>query len=168
MQSYLIIGNIFSFLASVCTAVSVVKKNKTDFMYWQVGNTICAILTNFILLSYSGVTTNSVSLVRNILAYKKKLSFLRAMIIMTISVTLGFIFNNRGLIGILPVLSSAGYTLCIYLTKNEQQLRYALIADLSVWAIYYLYIQAYPSVVTYIVLNVWTAIQIYRNAKKYK
>lgn len=166
MQPYLIIGNIFSFLASLCTAVSVVKKNKTDFMYWQVGNTVFAILTNFVLLSYSGVTTNSVSLIRNVLAYKKKLSFLITLIILAISVTLGLMFNNRGLIGILPVFSSAGYTLCIFLTKNEQQLRYALIADLSVWATYYLYIQAYPSVVTYMLLNVWTVIQIYRNAKR--
>lgn len=163
MQPYLIIGNIFSFLASLCTAVSVVKKNKTDFMYWQVGNTVFAILTNFVLLSYSGVTTNFVSLIRNVLAYKKKLSFLITLIILAISITLGLIFNNRGFIGILPVFSSAGYTLCIFLTKNEQQLRYALIADLSVWATYYLYIQAYPSVVTYMILNVWTAIQIYRN-----
>ena len=166
MPYCLIIGNIFSFLASVCTAVSVVKRNKTDFMYWQVGNTICAIMTNLVLHSFSGVTTNSVSLVRNILAYKKKLSFSITLGILTLSIILGFVFNNRGFIGILPVLSSAGYTLCIYLTKNEQQLRYALIADLSVWATYYLYIQAYPSVVTYMVLNVWTAIQIYRNAKE--
>lgn len=166
MQIYLIIGNIFSFLASLCTAVSVVKKNKIDFMYWQIGNTIFAILTNIALLSYSGVTTNSVSLFRNILAYKNKLTFVITLIILAISISLGAIFNNRGIIGILPVFSSAGYTLCIYLTKNEQQLRYALIIDLSLWATYYLYIRGYPSAITYIILNIWTLIQIFRNHKK--
>ena len=166
MQTYLILGNLFSFLASLCTAISVVKKNKTDFMHWQVGNTIFAILTNVALFSYSGVTTNAVSLVRNILAHKNKLSFVITLIICIISISLGVIFNNRGLIGILPVFSSAGYTLCIYLTKNEQQLRYALIIDLSIWATYYLYIRGYPSVITYMVLNVWTAIQIFRNHKR--
>ena len=165
MPVYLIVGNIFSFLASMCTAVSVVKKSKTDFMHWQVGNTVFAILTNVALFSYSGVTTNAVSLVRNVLAYKNKLSFMRTLVICVISVSLGFVFNNRGLIGILPVLSSAGYTLCIYLTKNEQQLRYALIADLSLWATYYLYIRGYPSVITYMVLNIWTAVQIVKNRK---
>lgn len=165
MLTYLIIGNIFSFLASLCTAISVVKKNKEDFMYWQVGNTIFAILTNVALFSYSGITTNAVSLVRNVLASKSKLTFIGTLIICTISISLGIIFNNRGLIGILPVLSSAGYTLCIYLTKNEQQLRYALIVDLSLWATYYLYIRGYPSVITYMILNVWTVIQIYRNRK---
>ena len=165
MPVYLIVGNIFSFLASICTAVSVVKKSKTDFMHWQVGNTVFAILTNVALFSYSGVTTNAVSLVRNVLAYKNKLSFMRTLVICVISVSLGFVFNNRGLIGILPVLSSAGYTLCIYLTKNEQQLRYALIADLSLWATYYLYIRGYPSVITYMVLNIWTAVQIVKNRK---
>ncbi|MBO4293885.1 MAG: YgjV family protein [Alphaproteobacteria bacterium] len=165
MPVYLIVGNIFSFLASMCTAVSVVKKSKTDFMHWQVGNTVFAILTNVALFSYSGVTTNAVSLVRNVLAYKNKLSFMRTLVICVISVSLGFVFNNRGLIGILPVLSSAGYTLCIYLTKNEQQLRYALIADLSLWATYYLYIRGYPSVITYMVLNIWTAVQIVKNRR---
>ena len=129
MPLYLIIGNIFSFLASLCTAVSVVKKNKSDFMYWQVGNTLFAILTNIALWSYSGVTTNTVSLVRNVLAYKNKLSLVGTLAICTISISLGLMFNNRGLIGILPVFSSACYTLCVYLTKNEQQLRYALIVD---------------------------------------
>ena len=166
MQTSLVIGNIFSFLASLCTAVSVVKKSKTDFMHWQVGNTVFAILTNAALCSYSGITTNTVSLVRNVLAYKNKLSFVRTLIICIISIFLGVIFNNRGLIGILPVFSSAGYTLCIYLTKNEQQLRYALIVDLSLWATYYLYIRGYPSVITYTVLNIWTLIQIFRNRKR--
>ena len=142
------------------------KKNKIDFMYWQIGNTIFAILTNIALLSYSGVTTNSVSLFRNIFAYKNKLTFLITLIILAISISLGAIFNNRGLIGILPVFSSAGYTLCIYLTKNEQQLRYALIIDLSLWATYYLYIRGYPSAITYIILNIWTLIQIFRNHKR--
>ena len=161
----LIIGNIFSFLASLCTAISVVKKSKTDFMHWQVGNTVFAILTNATLLSYSGVTTNAVSFIRNVLAYKNKLSLIGTFIILIISISLGVMFNNRGLIGILPVFSSAGYTMCIYLTKNEQQLRYALIVDLSIWATYYFYIQAYPSAITYTLLNIWTLIQIVKNRK---
>lgn len=167
MYTYLIIGNIFSLLASLCTAISVVKKNKTDFMYWQVGNTILAVITNAVLFSYSGVTTNFVSLIRNILAYKNKLSFIKTVIILSTSLFLGFMFNNRGFIGILPVFSSAGYTLCIYLTKNEQQLRYAVIVDLSFWAAYYIYIQAYPSAITYTLLNIWTFFQILQNRKRY-
>ena len=166
MQVFLIVGNIFSFLASLCTAVSVIKKSKTDFMYWQVGNTIFAILTNLVLLSYSGVTTNAVSLIRNILSYKNKLTIAGTFILLIVSVFLGLLYNNIGYIGLLPVFSSAGYTLCVYFTKNEQQMRYASICDLSMWATYYLYIQAYPSVITYAVLNIWTAIQIFRNRKK--
>jgi len=165
MQADLILGNILSLAASLCTAISVVKRSKSDFMYWQVGNTIFAILTNFVLFSYSGVTTNAVSLIRNVLAYKNKLTVLRTFILLCFSVSLGLIYNNIGYIGLLPVFSSAGYTLCVYLTKNEQQLRYALIVDLSLWATYYMYIQAYPSVITYCVLNVWTAIQIVKNMK---
>lgn len=102
MPIYLIVGNIFSFLASFCTAVSVIKKHKTDFMHWQVGSTLFAVLTNIALSSYAGATTTSVSLVRNILAYRQKLSFIKTLFILTANISLGLIFNNRGFIGLFP------------------------------------------------------------------
>lgn len=166
MQAYLIVGNILSLLASLCTAISVFKRSKTDFMYWQIGNTVFAILTNFVLLSYSGVTTNFVSLIRNIYGYKNKLTAKITAALVVCSISLGMIYNNIGFIGLCPVFVSASYTICIYWMKKTQHLRYASIVDLSVWAWYYWYIQAYPSVITYVVLNIWTAIQIARHEKK--
>ena len=50
MQTYLILGNIFSLLASLCTAVSAIKKSKKDFMYWQIGETLFGIVANIALL----------------------------------------------------------------------------------------------------------------------
>ena len=166
MSGSLILGNLFSLAASLCTGMSVIKKSKTDFMYWQVGNTLFAILTNLALFSFTGMTTNSVSLVRNIFAYKNKLTVRLTFVLLVISIGLGLWLNNRGIIGLLPVFSSACYTICVYITKNEQQLRYALIGDLTLWSIYYLYIQAYPSVITYTILNIWTAVQIVKYYKK--
>ena len=90
MPVYLIVGNIFSFLASFCTAVSVIKKHKTDFMHWQVGSTIFAVLTNITLSSYAGATTTSVSLVRNVLAYKQKLSFIKILCILVMNISWPF------------------------------------------------------------------------------
>ncbi len=34
METFVIIGNIFSFLGAICVGISVIKKNKKDFMHW--------------------------------------------------------------------------------------------------------------------------------------
>ena len=74
MPTYLIIGNIFSLLSSICIAVSVIKKNKTDLIWWQILDEIFCILSCAALYAYAALTTNTISLVRNILAYKNRLT----------------------------------------------------------------------------------------------
>ena len=51
MQTYLIIGNIFSLLSAICIAVSAIKKSKKDFMYWQIGDPLFGIATCIVLYS---------------------------------------------------------------------------------------------------------------------
>ena len=72
MQTYLILGNVFSLLSAICIAISVLKKNKNDLILWQVIDVIFCILSNIALYTYSAMTTNSIALIRNILAYKNK------------------------------------------------------------------------------------------------
>lgn len=74
MQTYLVLGNLFSLLSAICIAVSVIKKNKNDLIYWQIIDVIFCILSNIALYTYAALTTNSVALLRNILAYKNKLT----------------------------------------------------------------------------------------------
>ena len=153
----LIIGNIFSLLSAICIAMSAVKKSKNDFMYWQIGDTFFGIIANIALSAYAALVISVICLIRNVLSYKNKLTKNITIFLLICSIVIGLYANNLAIIGLLPIIASASYTICIYITKNEQQLRYALIADLSLWATYYLYIQAYPSVITYMVLNVWTS-----------
>ena len=165
MQTHLIIGNIFSLLCAICIAMSAIKKSKKDFMYWQVGCTLFGVIANIVLYAYTAFVISSVSLIRDILSYKNKLSKNTTFVLLLISITIGLYANNLGIIGLLPIMASAVYTICIYITKNEQQMRWALISNLSLWFIHNLYIQAYPLAVTNIVLCIWTLIQIFKNRK---
>ena len=63
----------------------------------------------------------------------------------------------------LPIIASAGYTVCIYITQNEQQMRWALTINMFLWFIHNFYVQMYPSAIANVVLCVWTFIQIYKN-----
>ncbi len=166
MQTYLILGNIFSLLSAICIAISVLKKNKSDLIWWQVIDVIFCILSNIALYTHSALTTNSIALIRNILAYKNKLTQNITWILFVLCIAVGLWANNRGIIGLFPVIASASYTIFMYTTKNEQQMRWALTMNLILWFIHDIYVEAYPSALTDIVLSIWTFIQIYKYRKQ--
>ena len=163
MPAYLIIGNIFSLLSAICIAVSIIKKNKNDLIWWQILDVIFCILSNIALYTYAALTTNSVALIRNILAYKNKLTEKLTFVLMILCIVAGLWANNRGIIGLFPIVASASYTVLMYTTRNDQQMRYALISNLLLWFVHDFYVQAYPSALTDAALSVWTAVQIIRH-----
>ncbi len=164
-MSFLILGNIFSLLSALCIAISVIKQSKKDFMYWQVGDTLFGILTNIALNARAALVISIICLIRNILSYKNILSKKVTYILVILSIIIGLYANNLGIIGYLPIIASASYTICIYLTKNEQQMRYALLINMLLWFMHNLYVRAYPSAVANIALCFWTGIQIIRYRK---
>ncbi|MBO4293888.1 MAG: YgjV family protein [Alphaproteobacteria bacterium] len=165
MPTYLILGNIFSFCAVVCIAISATQKNKKDFMYWQIGDTIFGIFATISLSAYAALIINSVDLIRNICSYKNILTKRLTFIILILGVIFGLYANNLAIIGILPIVASAGYTICVYLTKNDQQMRWALVVTTFLWFIHNFYIQSYPSAASNFFLSFWTLFQIFKNRK---
>lgn len=168
MQTSLIIGNIFSFFSAVCIAISVIKRSKKDFMLWQIGDTAFGIIANIALFAYAALVISIVCLIRNCLSYMNKLTKNITLVLLVLSVIVGVYANNLGIIGWLPIIASASYTICIYLTKNEQQMRYALVINMILWFVHNLYVMAYPSAIANIVLCLWTAIQIIQENKRRK
>ncbi|MBE6444939.1 MAG: YgjV family protein [Alphaproteobacteria bacterium] len=163
MQSYLIIGNIFSLLSAFCIAISVIKKNKNDLIWWQILDIIFCILSNISLFAYAALTTNSIALIRNVWAYKNKLTKNKTLILFVLCIVAGLWANNRGIIGLFPIIASTTYTIFMYTTKNEQQMRWALVSNLMLWFVHDVYVQAYPSALTDMALGIWTLVQIYKN-----
>lgn len=166
MQTYLIVGNIFSLLSAICIAVSAVKKSKTDFMYWQIGDTLFGIVANIALSAYAALVIAITCLIRNILSYKNKLTKNITIFLVIISIIIGLYANNLGAIGWLPIIASASYTICIYITKNDQQMRWSLSINMLFWFVHNFYVQAYPSAIANIILFGWTFVQIYKNRKR--
>ncbi|MBR5599413.1 MAG: YgjV family protein [Alphaproteobacteria bacterium] len=163
MNTYLVIGNIFSLLSAICIAVSVIKKSKKDFMFWQIGDTLFGMVANVALSAFSALVISIVCFIRNILSYKNMLTKKITYILLLVSITVGLYANNLAMIGLLPIIASASYTVCIYITKNEQQMRWSLAFNMLLWFVHNFYVQAYPSAIANIVLFFWTFMQIYKN-----
>lgn len=165
MSFTLILGNILSLLAVLCMGVSVVVKSKKALIGWQILDTVFFIASTLVLRSYSAVVANTVSLIRNIYAYQGRLTKKLTWVFCFLSVIIGLYLNNRGIIGWLPVVATLQYTVCLYITKNEQQMRYALAFNLVFWSIHDFYIQSYPSGINNVVLCFWSLFQAYKHRK---
>lgn len=163
MDLYFLLGNFFSLVAVICLAVSVVKKNKNALIGWQVVDVVFCILSNVFLTSFSAMTTNSVALVRNILAYKNQLNKTITYVLFICCIVVGVFANNRGIIGWFPIIASSSYTIFMHTSKNDQQMRYALISNLLLWLVHDVYICAYPSAFADVVLCCWTVGQAFKN-----
>ena len=107
---------------------------------------ICFIISNLLLKGFTGAIIQGVSLIRNIEAYKDKLTTLNKIILITISVGLSLYFNNRGIIGLLPVISTIVYT-SFMTTKDVKKLKLLLMFTMVLWGVYDFYIMSYTSAV---------------------
>ena len=130
------IGLFFSFLSACCLCYSTFGQKKENMLKWQVANTSFAILAQLFLKGYSGMATNLVCLIRNILGARGRLNKTNTVILTILIVVAGVAANNRGWLGLLPVITSVEYSACMYLCKDAQQMRYALAVNVALWAVY--------------------------------
>ena len=156
------LGLFFSFLSACCLCYSTFGKRKENILKWQVANTSFVILANLFLKGYSGMATNVVCLVRNILGAKGRLGKTSTVILTILIVAGGVAVNNRGWLGLLPVIASVEYSVCMYLCKDAQQLRLALAVNVALWAVYDFAIGSYPMFATDVIVAGASLFNVFR------
>lgn len=165
METHLLIGNLFSFLSSLCIVISAAQKSKKDLIKWQTFNIVFYMIACVALHAYAALVSIFIGFVRNILSYKDRLTKNITGVLCLLIVIVGLLANNRGIIGIFPIVAIVSYTVFIYTTKNEQQMRYALVLNMMLWFVHNFWIMAYPSAITNILICLWTLFQIFKNKK---
>lgn len=160
-----IIANIIALIASIImVSIGLIKKKK-QIIYVQTIQIGLFVLSNIFLGAVTGIIINSISCIRNILCYKNKLTKNTKIGIIVISTILSLLFNNKGVIGILPLISSTIYI--IYMdTKNVIKFKYILILTLILWFIYDFYIMSYTSALFDLISAVSAGIGIYQLKRK--
>lgn len=105
---------------------------------------------------------NALSCVRNILCYKNRLGLREKTIITILAIVLSLRFNNLGLIGILPLISTITY-LWLITIKDVVKLKALIIFTMVLWFVYDLVIKSYSSsffdFIT-VVLNIYSIIKL--------
>lgn len=143
-MTYIVVGNIIALIGSVLLICTGLLTKKGHILIVQSLQIICFIISNLVLKGFSGVIINSLSLFRNIFAYKEKLTKPIKVCFIVISIVLCIMFNNHGIIGFLPLISMCLYT-WFMTTKDIMHFKYLLILITLLWGIYDFYIMSYTS-----------------------
>ena len=162
MDVFFIFGEIFSLLAAVCLCYSTFSTSKKNMVFWQLIDSVLGAVSNIFLFSFSGVVTNILVAVRNLFEVKGKNNNVIVIVFCFLNMVLGLLFNNRGFVGVLPILATIEYTIAIYVCKSSQSLRIGLLINTVFWGVYDLLIMSYPLFVADVIIFVFATINVVR------
>ena len=132
----IVLGNLISFAASLALTAGCLMKDPKKVYMLQVTENLILVASSVCFGSWSGISTLLVSTVRNVLLVKGRFDK-RMMYLFIVLVTgCGLAVNNKGLIGLLPVLATVILTVCNYYAREILAIKWSLFVNIVVWAIY--------------------------------
>ena len=160
-----ILGNICSLVGSTFLLVSTFSRTKKKLIAFQIFDCIFNGLSNLFLGGISGLVVNTLALFRNGLVYLNLsglvLANVYSLVLLAVSYTV-----CTSLISWLPVVASIVYCYVICLSKSVTKAKLALISNQVAWFIFNLTIQAYPMLVTNIIIVLTSMYSISRRDVK--
>ena len=106
------------------------------------------------------------SVLRNLAAMKNIKSKVIEWTLIGLGVVLGILFNNRGLIGWLPIVANLEYSLAMFRFKDEKNIKIALIINMLMFSAFSFFIKNYVGIVSNTVVAVTTAVSLIRETRK--
>lgn len=167
MDPGFIIGNLSTLLAMATNAFSSTRKTSKDVLRVQNISQAVYFISAIALKGYSAAVQNVVSVLRNVAAIRNIKSKTVEWILTIAGVVLGIVFNNRGLLGLLPVIGNFQYTLAIFRVKgNELLLKISFFISTAAYVAYNIVIHNYVGMVSDSIVLTTTAIVIIREMRK--
>lgn len=161
-----ILALFFSGLGALFLFLSSISKTKKETFVCQILDTMFNTMANLLLKGYSGMITNLISLIRNILVFKNYINKWTQTILIILLFVIGSISNNHGLIGYFPIIASIEYTLIACRAESTiKSIKISLLINVILWGIYNFVIGAYPMLIISIITSIGCIKTLY-NIKK--
>lgn len=144
-----IIGNVLTIIAIFFTYLNGTRKNKRDMIICDMGAAVGFTVADLVLKGYSGVVQNLVATIRNIVVlFFPKDKYIK-WVLLVCGVVFGILFNNLGLVGLLPVVSAFWYSFCVINTNiSARTLKFALVLNSISFAVYSIVILNFVGIVS--------------------
>ena len=169
IQTAIIIGNAFSLCAMISDSISGTRKKHSEIMAVQIVSQFFYGASSIALKGYSSTAQNVVAVFRNLAAMKRVKSRALEWALILAGVVLGVAFNNRGLLGWLPIIANLEYSVSVFKLKdNERALKLAFIINMVMYAVFSAVIKNYVGVLSCAIIAVTTTISMIKAAKTTK
>ena len=166
-QTAVIVGNIFSLCAMISDSISGTRKKHSEIMAVQIVSQLFYGASSIALKGYSSTAQNAVAIFRNFAAMKNLKSKVLEWVLIMAGVVLGVIFNNRGLLGWLPIVANFEYSVSVFKLKdNEKALKLAFIINMIMYAVFSAVIMNYVGVLSCTVIAITTAVSLIKGRKE--
>ncbi len=136
MAINILIGNGIAIFAAIFTILSSFSHGKKKIYGYQVLQCFFRALAQIFFFSYSGLTTLVLCAVRNILVAYDRFTKTLCIVFMIMITVLGIMANNRGIIGLIPIITTLIYTFGSYLYHDDYKIKMNITLNMVLWAIY--------------------------------
>ena len=165
----LIIGNLCSVLGMGTDSLSSTRKTANGVLWAQCASQVIYGFGAIMLKGYSGAMQNLVGLVRNLVAIKQIKSKVIERILVVLGVVLGVAFNNRGIMGWLPIIANLQYTLVVFRCPgNERALKISFLIALIMYTLFSIVLYNVLGIAANLVTIITTIIALIKSPKKEK
>lgn len=166
MNNNIIIGNIFSFIASCFLVYSCITSSRRKAYFFQMMESLMLCFSSVCFGMWAGLITLIISIVRNILVVLDKLTT-KMLILCTISVfVFGLVINDKGIIGLMPVIGTIQLTICSFYIKNLIGTKLSFLCNIMIWAVYSLLLYDFAAGITQVVIAIVTIFSIVQTYKR--
>ena len=119
------------------------------------------IVSSIVLKGYSSTVQNVVAVFRNYASMKNVKSRVLEWTLILAGVVLGILFNNRGLLGWLPIIANLQYSIAVFKLKDkESALKLAFIINMVMFAFFNAVIMNFVGVLSCSVIAVTTVVSL--------
>ena len=164
-MSNALIGNLISFVAACFTVASAWSGNRKRIYMYQAIQCLLLSVANIFFLSISGVTTYMICALRNVLLSRDRFTSRLCAVFVACVTIIGLSVNNRGLVGLIPVVTTVLYTIICYFAKRHTTIKLNIVGNLSLWAAYDILIHDYVSFAVDTVSAVVAVLSLLRRGK---
>lgn len=141
-QPTILIGNIVALCACIMLVVVGCCKKKKNALVAEIVESGFFAFSDGILGGTSGIVTNAMAILRNILCYFNRMNWPIKVALCAATLGFGVLFNSLGIIGILPLFGTCLY-ICFMDTQDELKFKIVFAITMPLWIAFDWYIHSY-------------------------
>lgn len=163
----ILLGNLFSLLAWAADATSSSRKTTRSMLLTQSLGQLFYGISSIFLKGYSAAVQNFVSILRNLTALGNRCEKWVEWFLIALGVVLGLLFNNLGVVGLLPVISNLGYSLAVFRFREDQRsLKLAFLVSVFLYTVFNVMIVNIVGAITNTSVLIMTIVFLIRDGRK--